>query len=166
MLEVPQHDSGTWSAASPYIPVSTRDLKETILNTQTEDERPFIILLNKIVGKDVSKEKNVGTWMDSLLLTTSVAFYYDFCWIGVVGRRQSQEKWADWYWNKRIDGKSSLASTGPSVHFLSLIMEINKANFNQVQGDEFDQIGKIFAVDLYKLFIIMKLWSCFFFDEL
>ena len=42
-------------------------------------------------------------------------------------------------------------------------MEINKANFNQVQGDEFDQIGKIFAVDLYKLFIIMKLWSCFFF---
>ena len=41
-------------------------------------------------------------------------------------------------------------------------MEINKANFNQVQGDEFDQIGKIFAVDLYTFLIVWKLFYVFF----
>ena len=37
-------------------------------------------------------------------------------------------------------------------------MEITITNFNQLQGDEFDQIGKIFAVDLYEFFI-MKYWN-------
>ena len=68
------------SCVSLHSGINSGPEKKTILNTQnkTEDQRPLIILLNKIVEKDVSKEKNVGTWMDSLLLTTSVAFYYDF----------------------------------------------------------------------------------------
>ena len=75
MLEVQQHDSGTWSAESPYILGSILDLKQTILNTEDQTVQYFA---HQIVGTDVSKEKNVGTWMDSLLLTTLVAFYYDF----------------------------------------------------------------------------------------
>ena len=75
MLEVPQHDSGTWSAESPYILGSTLDLKQ---QTNLNDDDQKVILLNEIVVTDVSKEKNVGTWMDSLLLTTLAAFYYDF----------------------------------------------------------------------------------------
>ena len=55
----------------------------------------MIILLNKIVEKDVSKEKNVGTWMDSLLLTTSVAFYYDFCYSQVVRRNLRKNELTD-----------------------------------------------------------------------
>ena len=41
-------------------------------------------------------------------------------------------------------------------------MEITITNFNQIQGDEFDQIGKIFAADLHTFLINYEVQETFF----
>ena len=97
--------------------------------------------------------------MDSLLLTTLAAFYYDFL---LEASSEVATISTDIGIKEQMRPPVQQAlETRPSL-LLSLIMEITITNFNQIQGDEFDQIGKIFAADLHTFLINYEVTRNFF----